>query len=66
MTWIHMKGVKGLVYQPDEQPAAERKHNCKDCFCCRHCSDICCSECLKGKANARADGRPRGREGMKT
>jgi hypothetical protein len=49
MTWVKIRGLDGLVWQPDPQPANERKHNCRDCFSCQMCSDTRCAQCLNRK-----------------
>lgn len=49
MTWVKRPGLDGLVWEPDPQPAAEKKHNCRDCFRCQMCSDVRCAQCLKRK-----------------
>ncbi|HOO46653.1 MAG TPA: hypothetical protein PLM29_10520 [Deltaproteobacteria bacterium] len=49
MAFERMKGVKGLVYVP-ENTACRKKHPCEDCFSCQMCSDLRCELCLKGKA----------------
>jgi len=46
-----MQGIEGLVWEPEQDPAAERKHNCRDCYSCQMCSDARCGECLKRKAH---------------
>ncbi|MDP6630600.1 MAG: hypothetical protein QGH42_10295 [Kiritimatiellia bacterium] len=52
MAWVKMRGLDGLVWQPDPQPACERKHNCRDCFSCQMCSDTRCAQCLNQKSGA--------------
>ena len=52
MPWIKMRGVDGLVYEPEPQPAGQRKHNCRDCFYCQMCSDARCAVCLNRNAEA--------------
>ena len=51
MAWVRIEGVEGLVWEPEHDPAAERKHNCRDCYSCQMCSDTRCDECLKRKAH---------------
>ena len=63
MAWMRMKGIKGLVYEPEVDPQATRKHHCKDCFCCRMCRDVCCIECLKRKAGRTGGGCGRRKPG---
>ncbi len=45
MPFVRIPGVLGKIYVPEEQPGHEKKHNCKDCFSCQHCSDDRCSLC---------------------
>ncbi|OGV68505.1 MAG: hypothetical protein A2283_22200 [Lentisphaerae bacterium RIFOXYA12_FULL_48_11] len=47
--WKHVHGIAGMVFEPGQQPASERKHNCPDCLVCQMCSDSRCSKCLKRK-----------------
>ncbi len=50
MAWVKIRGVKGLVYEPEQiSSSRSRKHNCRDCFACRMCSDVCCESCLSRK-----------------
>jgi hypothetical protein len=49
MAYRRIRGIKGLVYEPEPDPEG-RKHNCKDCFYCQWCSDSKCRHCLKNKA----------------
>ncbi|HOO39413.1 MAG TPA: hypothetical protein PLV78_13925 [Deltaproteobacteria bacterium] len=46
MAFVRMKGVKGLVYVPEENSGL-KKHPCKDCYACQMCSDSRCMLCLK-------------------
>ncbi len=55
MPYKRIKGVTGLVYVP-EQDQGDKKHNCKDCFCCQWCSDSRCRQCLKKKTCRRKKG----------
>jgi hypothetical protein len=48
MPFIQLPGVTGKIYVPEEKPAGEKKHNCKDCHCCQMCSDERCNLC-RGK-----------------
>jgi len=48
MPYKRIRGIKGLVYVP-EQTEGEKKHNCKDCFSCQWCSDQRCTLCRKKK-----------------
>jgi len=50
MAWIRLPGIEGLVYQPESDPSAPRKHDCTDCFVCQMCSDSRCVECRKQRA----------------
>jgi len=45
MTWIHIQGIEGRVYQPETDSAAPRKHGCADCFSCQMCCDSRCETC---------------------
>ncbi len=47
MPFVHMDGVDGLVYVPDPEPLANKKHPCPDCEACQHCSDARCNICLR-------------------
>ena len=49
MPFVEMPGIVGLVYVPDEEDAASKKHNCPDCFHCQWCSDARCAECRREK-----------------
>ena len=49
MAYRRIKGIKGLVYEPEPGPEGS-KHNCKDCFQCQWCSDSKCALCLKEKS----------------
>lgn len=51
MAWVRMRGIEGLVWEPEQDPVAERKHNCRDCYSCQMCSDARCGECLKRRAH---------------
>ena len=46
MAYVRIKGIKGLVYVPD-QNAEDKKHNCKDCYYCMWCSNNKCEICVK-------------------
>ena len=35
MPWIRMRGVKGLVYEPESTASLDRKHRCPDCYSCQ-------------------------------
>lgn len=53
MPWIKVKGLPGLVYEPEGaggDSCGKKKHPCPDCFCCQWCSDERCRECLKRKS----------------
>lgn len=47
MPWIKMPGIEGLVYEPQQQPSIDRKHNCQDCYFCQNCSDVKCTVCME-------------------
>lgn len=57
MAFVRMKGIKGLVWQPDDP--GEKKHDCPDCFCCQWCSDERCRVCLSSRKKRRG-GKRRG------
>jgi 4-amino-4-deoxychorismate lyase len=50
MGFIRKKGIPGLIYVPDQHSQKTNKNNCKDCFCCRYCSDEKCDGCMRNKA----------------
>lgn len=45
MGFIRIPGLKGKVYVPGAGPACPKKHPCRDCFSCEHCSDDRCRVC---------------------
>jgi len=47
MPFVRMRGVKGLVFVPEEEPAGKKKHPCPDCKVCQWCSDTRCASCRK-------------------
>ena len=53
MPYMHIRGVTGMVYTPDDVPNQLKKHPCPDCFSCQWCDDERCSVCLKLKALGR-------------
>ncbi len=50
MPFIRIKGFKELLYVPEEDKKARKKHPCPDCFSCQMCSDERCEKCLRNKA----------------
>ncbi len=50
MAYRKIRGIPGLVYEPEPDQAGS-KHKCRDCYCCQWCSDSRCGPCLKGKKN---------------
>ncbi len=48
MAYIRIKGIPGLVYEPDS-PSSEQKHDCEDCYACQWCGDTRCTCCLRQK-----------------
>ncbi|MFO8112834.1 MAG: hypothetical protein R6T92_10035 [Desulfosalsimonadaceae bacterium] len=46
MPFVKMPGLKGMIYVPEADDAAKKKHACKDCFSCQMCGDNRCSVCL--------------------
>jgi hypothetical protein len=49
MPFVRVRGVKGLLFVPDNEKQT-RKHNCPDCVMCQWCSDARCALCLNRKA----------------
>jgi hypothetical protein len=49
MPFIHMPGIVGQVWVPDDDGSSPKKHNCPDCTSCQWCSDTRCEVCLKRK-----------------
>ncbi len=64
MAWVKMRGLDGLVWQPDPQPASQRKHNCRDCYSCQMCSDTRCAQCLTRK-NGSCEARSKCKRGKR-
>ena len=52
MAYRRIRGIPGLVYEPDPNPEGS-KHPCKDCFFCQWCSDSRCESCLKEKKRSK-------------
>ena len=50
MPFIEVDGIDGLVYVPEEDAHTAKKHPCRDCMVCQHCSDARCRICLNKKA----------------
>jgi len=48
MPFVRIPGLVGKVYVPETQPEQEKKHRCKDCFCCQQCSEERCQLCRSG------------------
>ena len=46
MPFVTVPGLKGKVYIPEKQSEIPKKHPCKDCYSCQHCSDDRCGVCL--------------------
>ncbi len=63
MPFVRITGLKGKIWVPEANRARPKKHPCKDCFSCEHCSDDRCNVCSKDKGN-RSDviGRPGSKE----
>jgi len=57
MTFIRVPGLTGKVYVPQQYDRSAKKHPCKDCFSCQHCSDDRCRLCLSRRTCRRADPR---------
>ena len=51
MPFVKVPGLPGKLYVPKKQENCEKKHSCKDCFSCEHCSDDRCNVCLDNKAD---------------
>jgi len=49
MPFKRIEGYRELVYEPEECPSCEKKHDCADCFHCQMCGDDRCEHCLKNK-----------------
>lgn len=47
MPFVRIKGVAGLVFEPESLKKEKKKHNCTDCLECGWCSDSRCSLCVK-------------------
>jgi len=47
MAFVEIPGMKGRLFVPDKQDNKEKKHPCRDCHACQHCSDERCTLCLK-------------------
>ena len=51
MPFVTIPGLKGKVYVPESDNTG-KKHPCRDCFSCQHCSDDRCAVCrTQGKNN---------------
>lgn len=49
MPFIRVPGLKGLLYVPEANDDAIRKHACEDCYSCQLCADSRCKVCIGGK-----------------
>ena len=49
MPYIKIPGFRGKLYIPEGNEDI-KKHDCKDCYSCRMCSDVKCSLCMKNRA----------------
>jgi len=47
MPFIQIPGFPGKIYVPDEVPAEQKKHPCRDCYSCQFCDDDRCRKCLR-------------------
>lgn len=45
MPFVKVPGLEGKVYVPQNNKGCPKKHPCKDCFACDHCSDDRCRVC---------------------
>jgi len=52
MPFIEFPGKMGLFYVNDPIPESKKKHNCRDCYSCKWCSDERCQCCLTLKCAA--------------
>lgn len=58
MRFVRIKGVEGLVFEPDGAEAP-RKHRCPDCHSCQWCGDDRCRTCLSLRRTRQADEKGR-------
>jgi hypothetical protein len=49
MPFVIVPGLKGKVYVPEKLRENLKKHPCKECYSCQHCSDDRCRVCLGPK-----------------
>lgn len=49
MPFVRVPGLRGLLYVPETDGTAHKKHDCPDCFSCQVCSDDRCGVCRKEK-----------------
>jgi hypothetical protein len=54
MAWIHVPGLAGKVYVPDDGGQLRKKHPCKACFSCQWCDENRCQVCRSDRAEADA------------
>jgi hypothetical protein len=45
MAWVHVPGLAGNVYVPDDTGQVQKKHPCKGCFSCQWCDENRCRVC---------------------
>ncbi|MGL4370011.1 MAG: hypothetical protein ACRCUT_10135 [Spirochaetota bacterium] len=50
MPFVRVEGISELVFVPEEQSCAQKKHPCSDCHSCQWCSDERCAMCRIKKA----------------
>ena len=51
MPFVKVPGLPGKLYVPEKQKNCQKKHPCKDCFSCEHCSDDRCNVCRDKEKN---------------
>jgi hypothetical protein len=49
MPFAQIPGFPGKLFVPEKQHDYAKKHPCKDCFSCHHCSDDRCRVCRDEK-----------------
>ncbi|TAL36633.1 MAG: hypothetical protein EPN93_07355 [Spirochaetes bacterium] len=49
MAFIRIPGFDALVFVPEDDPRAAKKHPCADCYSCKWCDEERCALCFKKK-----------------
>jgi hypothetical protein len=57
MAWKKIDGMDAVLWEPEPQPAEERKYHCPDCDWCQVCSDTRCNQCLSCKNHGVTKGK---------